>query len=526
MGLPVLLYTLAALALSALLLPFQYFIGHDGVWYARMAENIMAGRGVSVNPGEPYTGHPPFYPIMVGLANFIFRDVEFSGHLISLLAFSLTVVPLFLIARAVYPPRTAHWVSLLYVTNGFLLIHSNLVMAETLFISLAMFLLYGTLRIIEEDQRLTLHGALLGVLAAAAYLTRPEGLLFYAAGILSILLLSLKPPRSRAKVVLVSLIAFLVLISPYARFVYQNTKKPQMTSEVTRLFILRQLDVSHKDQWEEAKKIFWGISADKKRPRAEELEKEFSLIDCLTKDNFALLRSFLPSAMTRSLELNQYLFGGLGFFFIGASWFAVPWDKRRRRSEITFLLFLVTFLPQLVGYFLAKRYLLIFPILLIWMGNGIETFRNWVEQSFRLTQKQSTALALGVCLFFVFPSAWYLHRTLTNFPMTLESKEMGMWIRDNIPGVEKERVAARHPAVNFYSGAKFLWLPYVDNLQDLKTYLPAQGARHLVVSSDLDSPFLEAYRPLLDETRPSLPGFIRRHVVTNGKKIILYELSA
>ncbi len=41
-------YVLLALGLSAWVLQFQYFIGHDGVWYARMAENIWAGNAAAL----------------------------------------------------------------------------------------------------------------------------------------------------------------------------------------------------------------------------------------------------------------------------------------------------------------------------------------------------------------------------------------------------------------------------------------------------------------------------------------------
>lgn len=518
------LYLFIGLALSAVLLPFQYFIGHDGVWYARMAENIFSGGGISVNAGEPYTGHPPFYPILMGLANFIFRDIEFSGHLVSLVAFALTVIPLFRITRAIYPPAAAHWVSLLYVTNGFLLIHSNLVMSESLLVLFMMLQLYFAHSIIQGKHRRVSTGAILGIVSGMAYLTRPEGLLFYLAGVVSILFLFPRQWAFKIRVVLLSLATFLVFALPYVGFIYKHTHRFQMTTEVPRLFILRQMGVSNPNQWLEVKKTFWGLSEDKTKLKGDELAEKFNLFHYLKKDHFVLLRSLPPSALNRFLNLSKYLFGGFGFFLIGASFFGAPWGGRRKQSEALFLLFLLTFLPQLIGFFLPKRYLLIFPILIIWMGNGVEVFRNWAKQSFGLSQKGSLGVALGACLLLALPSGWYLHRTLNLPPVFNESKELGLWIEKNIQQPRKKRVAAFLPAVNFYSGTKFVWLPYVKNLEDLKIYLSHQGTRYVVVSEDFDQPFLDAYRSLLDVTHEPPKGFVRRHIAGSSRKMIFYEV--
>ena len=96
----------AALALG--ILPFTYTIGFDGVWYARMAENIFAGKGMAINPGEVYLDHPPFYSVLIGLLNLLAQNTELSGHLVSILAFSFTTIPLFFLARSIYSERAAN----------------------------------------------------------------------------------------------------------------------------------------------------------------------------------------------------------------------------------------------------------------------------------------------------------------------------------------------------------------------------------------------------------------------------------
>ena len=134
---------------------------------------------------------------------------------------------------------------------------------------------------------------------------------------------------------------------------------------------------------------------------------------------------------------------------------------------------------------------------------------------------------MGLCLFFLFPSAAYLHHCFAASPVPQEYRQMGLWMKQNLPHIEEERVASRHPSIIFYSGAKILnppYLPYVDKIEDLVTYLTHQKARYFVITSDLDSPTLDAYRFLLDETKSPTPGIRRLHNIEGKIKVSLFEI--
>ena len=70
-------YVLSALLFCAILLPFCYFIGNDGAYYARVGENIFKGYGIVYNPGDPYTYHPVFFPFLIGFTNLLIKNLEF-----------------------------------------------------------------------------------------------------------------------------------------------------------------------------------------------------------------------------------------------------------------------------------------------------------------------------------------------------------------------------------------------------------------------------------------------------------------
>ena len=516
------IYCLAALALSLWLLQFNYFIGDDGVYYARVGRNIFQGMGIAANPGEPYLIHPPFYPFLVGLLNVFIRNLEFSGHLVSILAFSLTLVPLFLFTRDVYGENSAHWASLLYLTHGYLLIHSNLVMTECLFTLLIMIQLYGTNRIIQGGTENAGVGILVGIFSGLAFLTRPEGFLFFLACSLAIFLLSEKSLASKFKLILISGVVFLLFFLPQVYFVYQKSHKLQLSQGVTEIFIKRQMDLAEGGTRQEARKIYEGLTSDQTHFKMEELVHEFHLIPNLVKDHFAFVWSALASLIWRLTSLNEYLYAGLGFFLIGAGWLSIPWDSRRRKSEFLILLFLSTFLCKLFSQFLPQYYFHYFPIFLIWIGNGVEVLRNWAGMTFRL--KRSRVIALAFCALLALPSAGYLRRILTQFPAAFEYQELGLWMRKNIPQIENETIASRQPAVSFYSGGRILKLPYVHEIENLMTFMKFRGAKYFVVSDNPDLPYPSAYDLLLDETRLPPPGLSREYVLHGRHKLILYKL--
>jgi len=480
--------------------------------------------------GEAYTYKPSLYPLLIGAVNLIFRTPEFSGYLISVIAFFLCVIPLFLLTQTVYSRMSAHWASFLYVTNGYLHLHGDRVMMESLFSFFILVLLAFLVRLIRNSRAAPVQGLAVGLLSGMATLTRSEGILFYGAGILGILTLSPSPLRARIRTAGISLAVFSLILLPYFHFMHRSISRFYLGGGPTEILIRRQLDVAHPGRYLEMKKFHQGLTPDKSQLRIHELDKNFHLWEWLTKDDFALLRSLPISFVMRLSDLNKYLFGGLGFFFIGASLFSTPWDSRRKRAELLFLLFLSTFLPQLLTEFIPKRFYFYFPIFLMGMGNGIEVFRNWGRESFRWSQKTSLALAWGVCFLLAAASIGYMHRTLSSTPPPLEYKEMGLWMKKNIPGIEEERAVSIHPALNFYSGARLLGpetvLPYVEKLDDFLIYMAHKKARYFAVSDDSETPLLtESYRFLLDETQP-LPARLRRlhTVVKENRKMVLYEI--
>lgn len=518
------LYSVLAFILSAFLLRLTYYQTSDGIAYVRLAHHLFTGQGITINSGEPYVRHPPLYSFLLGLGGLLFRDLEFSAHLVSMLCFSLTLIPLFLLTRKIYSENTAHWASLLYATNGFLLIYSNLIMTEPLFILLIFIELYSIYKMIQATNPCFWPAFIFGMAAGLAYLTRPEGLLYYWVGALSIFFLCQKPLRVRVRLVLFSLIPFVICFLPYVFFVSKATGHLQFSGLARENIIYRQLDLSHPGQYSEVKKIYEGLTDDKKKLKMVELVENFNLLYYLKADRFVLIRSGLNAVLFRFLEFNKYFFGGLGLLFAGVSLIHSSWDVRRKRPELLLIAFTLPFLAQLFLLFDQRRYLPVYPIFLIWMGNGIEVFRNWVKGAFALAEKHANGIALILCLVLFLPSLWYLNRSVQKSDFHSGEKELGLWMKKSIPHIDEEPVATQNHYVNYYSGSRILKLPYVEKFEDFLTYMALQKAKYFVVTEKWDPPVLDSYRFLLDE-KSAPQGIIPRHTVLgDNEKTILYEI--
>ncbi len=518
----------AGLSFGLILLIPQNFIGNDGVYYARVGASLLAGRGICANPGIPYLAHPPFYPLLIGLFNLIFRNLEFSGHFVSILAYAATIFPLYSLASRAYSKATAYWVTLLYLTNGFLLIHVPFVTADMPFT----FLVYAGVAvlypIVFDSAGVTKRILVWSILMGLAHLTRPEGLFFWMAGAAAVQFLLPRPCPASRRVFLsaCSLGVFLCFFVPYGIFVQRQSHQLQLSGGVTENLIRRQMDILPSLRHTQAKKIYFGLTRDKTRLKMDELIQNFSFWQYLRKEDFSAVRTAVHSLYPRLWDLAKYWYAGFGFILAGFSFLGGPWDTRRKKIELLFFLCLATLLLKLLSQFVPRYFIPYFPILLLWNANGIEVFRRWSQRAWHLTESVTYRLALAFCLLLAVPSVWYLHRTITEFPISSQAKELGFWMRENLPSLEREAVVAGFPAVNFYSGTKILNLPYVDSVADLRIYMAYQRARYLVVSSDLARPFDEAYRPFLDEKTPLPAGFERKKIIAGRQKIFLYELSA
>jgi hypothetical protein len=176
--LPVLV--LIALVHRTIIVLWTTTIATDSADYLRMAEKLSQGefrRALELS-------YHPLFSALTALAQIPLGSFERAGYLVTVLATSLAVVPLFHLVRIWWSERVARWTCLLYALHPTLSEEGSEVMTTGLFISL---LIAGAALIAFAPRkgRWPLY-PLAGFVAGLCYLTRPEGIylvLFAAVGV-------------------------------------------------------------------------------------------------------------------------------------------------------------------------------------------------------------------------------------------------------------------------------------------------------------------------------------------------------
>lgn len=173
------LWLVLALALAARLIWLWIqpaVIENEGTEYARLAENLFRGMGYRGIFGEPGFPFPPLYPILIGCLSTLTGNTELSGRIISLIAGTLFIVPLFCLARSLFGSRAGYVAAVVAAFHPILIATSVEVLSEPMYCTLLLAGLYWGVRTLEL--RRAGSGLLAGIFFGLAYLTRPEAIIY------------------------------------------------------------------------------------------------------------------------------------------------------------------------------------------------------------------------------------------------------------------------------------------------------------------------------------------------------------
>lgn len=172
---------LPGLLVAALVLRVSWWIGYvrvienEGVEYVRLAANLFGGNGYVSIFGGTHTLFPPLYPLLIGLLTPVAGSGEAAARLVSLVAGVALVWIVYRLAERVFGGMAGMIAGVIAALHPLLIGLSVSTYSEALYVSLVT----GASLLAVECMRATSwpRAALLGAVVAAAYLTRPEGLL-------------------------------------------------------------------------------------------------------------------------------------------------------------------------------------------------------------------------------------------------------------------------------------------------------------------------------------------------------------
>lgn len=145
----------------------------DAMGYIGIARNIVENFSISNS-----THFPPFYPAMVALSSLVVGNYEYGARWASIIMGAGMVVPLYLACRYLMSSRAAFCAALLAACFDPFVDYALQPISQATYAALIAMGVWLGLRCVREPSPSSL--SVFGMTAAAIYLTRPEGILFFA----------------------------------------------------------------------------------------------------------------------------------------------------------------------------------------------------------------------------------------------------------------------------------------------------------------------------------------------------------
>jgi 4-amino-4-deoxy-L-arabinose transferase-like glycosyltransferase len=443
-------------------------IENEGAEYARLADNLRAGLGYIAMRGAFFAHEPPLYAALMSFVTPLTHWAELGGRLISAVAGSLLVLPVYVLASYAYGKKVAAYAAFLTAVHPFLITMSTTVLSETLFTTFAVSALALTIRALARRSTATMlcSGAVFGL----AYLTRQEGLA-WALLAASIAFAAIFRQERRfgpaALRVLALVVPLLLLATPYWVIVARHTG---------HFAVLNKASVN----WIEGRRILAGMPFGQALlqlgPHLEPLGPELSNYPAggpaAGPRNIGEAVAFAAHAAhlhARQIAWNfhQRPFGSFAAPLLAFAGFVLgPWTRRRRGCEAVFCGYvLLIFTTTLASMFLEESYLVEFvPFVLLWTARGLAMF---LDACTRLVEGvvgrkpaaigvPLTALSTIVAIALVVTAGLAERAAAAALQHAGVERSAGAWIMRNVPNAV---VMDQGTAIAYYAHAR-RWLPY------------------------------------------------------------------
>lgn len=537
---------LLSFLIRGLSLHFFHFIASgggsaDSVAYAVTGKNLFSGRGFSYQ-GALQLVHPPLYSVLIGFFWLLTNNLEFSGQVVSAIAGSLLVIPVYYFVKGIYGRRVG-LISGIFVAICPLLVYGS---TETFSESLYTLFLISSVALAWKalSSRKLLWISLAGLMVGLSFLTHPLGILFIPIFLVFLFLSPLLIPattlRSVGKKAVFFLLFFIIVCLPYWVFLHQNLGRWTLSANSNYA------------------NIYWyklrsqGMSQEEIAFKAGDSEVASDLIasDPRFSDSSAgifgyysshpgeLPERFLRNMRDAFLEIEKIaellrispftlkIILAVTGVFILLGFIKMLWEKKLTVREL-YLLFLFLSLSIFLLFRFEHRYFYPYvPLFLIIIAKVATEIESWFKKKIspgnRVCGSISGYLLTGILIVVMGSLSIYLipkKRELVPY----EYKIMGQWMKENINDVENKIVMSRKLAVPFYAGARHQPV-YYGEYPELIEYAKSRKVDYLLIDDWIIPKARPQFTFLLREDREH-PGLeLVRIVRYKGRKAILYEI--
>lgn len=446
-------------------------INSDSITYLRLAGEIQKGswhidawiRGVTYST-------TPLYPALIALMEWVIPGFDTAGTLVAILAASVIVIPLFLLARRFYGEKVA-WAAIpLTILNPWYLRYGSLILTESLFSLFFLAAIFLTLWALTRN--FPLPWFLAGVMGGAAWMTRDAGIIL---PFLSILWFAIRMWKDKWPVTNiikngVPLIAGILLI--YIPLKIVMTIDHKGIPDLPKGGIAFQILMPDLRDLMSREIYFGGLTKDGTEYAFIEAQKKSPhLIDVLRHWDWVIQR--FGHNLDEVGESIGKVLGVVLLVLVSAGVFRR--NGRDREDKVEFpnvLLFLGSYvLSCLLFYVFAggftgaigpERYLApLIPIGVIWVSAGI--FECAQRFGIKYFKKVVISMCIGIILIVYLPDMKQVEQLYRGEMEDARfSRELGKRLRELSQSYGRDDIVimARKPFLPYYAGASWFMLPY------------------------------------------------------------------
>lgn len=468
--------------LSTLLTVGRYHLSGDSFDYLTLARNIFRGEGFT-RIGQPEVYRQPGYPYLISGFLFFFRNLELTGHAVSLFCGTLSIPAVFWTAKQFLPIRYALYSTTLLAVNPFFAHAGSEALSETsnaLFSIVALGFLFIVCR--QTTFKSVASSVFFGLFCAAAYFCRSESLLLLPAGIIFLIVYKWKERLKCPLCVIIAIIALTVACFPYWHMLKKATGHFSLGgNSVNLIWYQSTLDTrppkSFDPDW--APRPFDPLWPSVTHPA------HFHPGRYIRLNAPELIKRYLCNTITYFKPLAEILFFGMGFILL---FFGI-----RRGPGITkqnaFHGIWVGFFPLLTLSFregtdrLLIPYLPLFSIL---MAIGLMGICEWTEVRFPFFRRKSHTLKIIIIVFLILFPMIKMARHIGRGEnwRHYRYRAVGEYIRNDSAEGPVPKVVADDSAPAFFAGGDAIAIPATTKYKKLIEQMDTYGAQYLVITRE------------------------------------------
>lgn len=466
-SLELLLLLAFAVLFRLFLLKYQFEVGWDEANYLILARAFAQGNWQAAL--HPYWS--PMFSVCIALFSFVFSDFALSARMVSLVAGVLVLLPVYFFAKEVFNHKIAIISAALLAVFPPIAFYSTSAWSESTYMAFSVFGIYFGWKTVKKKS--VLQGFVTGILFGLAYLTKPEGIGYFAVYLAILLILLVVRPKRRKHfgswaLIPFYILGFVLMSAPYVLFLHQSTGQWTLSSKV---LANQQFEANY---YTDEAYDFNSLNSDNTQMPMDMIFHEGNFLELVhkqqqptqsiglgllvkkySKNLFQLLKKDIPALFGVILGILAVL----GLFGKGWSKQAVPINGYLLSYVIFFWLCVVPL------FHINDRYLLSgFVLCFVWMGKGVVLWFEWMTDVLKKLNSpkvqhyyKSLAIVFVASMIFLLG---YLPETAkivardrgTDYfwAEAPELKKAGLWIRSQ----EKSSpvIMSYNKAVDYYSG--------------------------------------------------------------------------